>query len=74
MLLSTILSSIYKSSALGTTNLQLMATAQRHEVEINEDLAARQPEDQWLARADWQAHDYQSRLRGAASGPATAAK
>ena len=44
------------------------------EVEIDEDLAARQPEDQWLARADWQAHDYQSRLRGAASGPATAAK
>ncbi len=44
------------------------------EVEIDEDLAARQPEDQWRARADWQAHDYQSRLRGAASGPATAAK
>ncbi|KZY06043.1 MULTISPECIES: DUF934 domain-containing protein [unclassified Sulfitobacter] len=35
------------------------------EVEIDEELAARQPEDQWLARADWQAHDYQSRLRGA---------
>ncbi len=35
------------------------------EVEISEDLAKRQPEDQWLARADWQAHDYQARLRGA---------
>jgi uncharacterized protein (DUF934 family) len=34
------------------------------EVEIPDDLAARQPEDQWLARADWRAHDYQSRLRG----------
>lgn len=34
------------------------------EVEINDDLAARQPEPQWLARANWQAHDYQSRLRG----------
>jgi uncharacterized protein (DUF934 family) len=34
------------------------------EVEIDDDLAARQPEDQWLARAGWQAHDYQSRLRG----------
>lgn len=34
------------------------------EVEIDDDLAARQPEPQWLARADWQAHDYQSRLRG----------
>lgn len=34
------------------------------EVEISEDLASRQPEDQWLARADWRAHDYQSRLRG----------
>jgi uncharacterized protein (DUF934 family) len=36
------------------------------EVEIDTDLAARQPEDQWLARADWQAHDYQTRLRAAA--------
>jgi uncharacterized protein (DUF934 family) len=34
------------------------------EVEIPDDLAARQPQDQWLARANWQAHDYQSRLRG----------
>ena len=34
------------------------------EVEIDAELAARQPEDQWLFRADWRAHDYQSRLRG----------
>lgn len=34
------------------------------EVEIDETLAARQPEDQWQARADWRAHDYQARLRG----------
>lgn len=34
------------------------------EVEIDATLAARQPEDQWLARADWRAHDYQARLRG----------
>ena len=33
------------------------------EVEISADLAARQPEHQWRARADWRAHDYQSRLR-----------
>lgn len=33
------------------------------EVEISEELAARQPEDQWLRRANWKAHDYQSRLR-----------
>ncbi len=32
-------------------------------VEIPDDLAARQPQDQWLFRADWRAHDYQSRLR-----------
>ena len=32
-------------------------------VEIPDDLAARQPQDQWIFRADWQAHDYQSRLR-----------
>jgi uncharacterized protein (DUF934 family) len=34
------------------------------EVEISDDLADRQPEDQWLFRADWTANDYQSRLRG----------
>ncbi|WP_116133899.1 DUF934 domain-containing protein [Tropicimonas sp. IMCC34043] len=34
------------------------------EVEIDAALAARQPEDQWRTRADWQAHDYRSRLAG----------
>jgi uncharacterized protein (DUF934 family) len=34
------------------------------EVEIPDDLAARQPEDQWLFRADWRDHNYQARLRG----------
>ena len=34
------------------------------EVEIDDVLAARQPQDQWLARADWQSHSYQNRLRG----------
>lgn len=34
------------------------------EVEINAALAARQPEPQWLARANWHSHNYQSRLRG----------
>ncbi len=34
------------------------------EVEIDATLAARQPQEQWLFRADWQAHDYQNRLRG----------
>ena len=37
------------------------------EVEVPDDLAARQPEPQWLARADWQAHDYQNRLRATAT-------
>ena len=32
------------------------------EVEIEESLAQRQPEPQWLARADWRAHDHRSRL------------
>jgi len=36
------------------------------EVEIDAALARRQPEDQWRARAGWQAHDYQSRLRAPA--------
>ena len=34
------------------------------EVEIDTALAERQPQDQWLFRADWQAHNYQARLRG----------
>lgn len=34
-----------------------------NEVEIDNELAARQPEEQWLRRANWQAQDYQSRLR-----------
>ncbi|EPX82700.1 Uncharacterized protein putative in bacteria [Rubellimicrobium thermophilum DSM 16684] len=33
------------------------------EVEIDEALAARQPQDQWLARANWRDHWYQARLR-----------
>jgi uncharacterized protein (DUF934 family) len=33
------------------------------EVEIPDELAARQPEDQWQFRADWRSHDYQSPLR-----------
>lgn len=33
------------------------------EVEITADLAARQPAGQWAFRADWQAHDYQAKLR-----------
>ncbi|GAB1363264.1 DUF934 domain-containing protein [Rhodobacter sp.] len=31
--------------------------------EIPDEIAARQPWDQWQSRADWRAHDYQSRLR-----------
>lgn len=34
------------------------------EVEISDELAARQPQEQWLARAQWGAHNYQARLRG----------
>jgi uncharacterized protein (DUF934 family) len=32
-------------------------------VEIPDELAARQPAEQWQFRADWQAHHYQARLR-----------
>ncbi|WP_372674796.1 DUF934 domain-containing protein [Aquicoccus sp.] len=35
------------------------------EVEIPSEIATRQPEAQWRARADWQAHDHQGRLRAA---------
>lgn len=34
------------------------------QVEIPADLAARQPENQWLARADWRENHYLARLRG----------
>jgi uncharacterized protein (DUF934 family) len=34
------------------------------EVEINQDLAARQPQEQWKFRADWKDNDYQDRMRG----------
>ena len=34
------------------------------EVEISADLARRQPEQQWLARADWQAWDHRDQLAG----------
>ena len=33
------------------------------EVEIPDALALRQPQEQWLARADWRENDYLSRLR-----------
>ncbi|MXY32647.1 MAG: DUF934 domain-containing protein [Boseongicola sp. SB0664_bin_43] len=33
------------------------------EVEIDDELAARQPEEHWLRRANWQSHDYQALLR-----------
>ena len=35
------------------------------EVEIPADLAQRQPEPQWLARANWQDHGYRARLQQA---------
>ncbi|MDO5705248.1 MAG: DUF934 domain-containing protein [Paracoccus sp. (in: a-proteobacteria)] len=34
------------------------------EVEITPELAARQPQDQWLARADWQDFDHRAELAG----------
>ncbi len=37
------------------------------EVEISDELAARQPQEDWLFRADWQENDYQARLRGSAA-------
>lgn len=34
------------------------------EVEISDELALRQPEPEWVFRADWQENDYQARVRG----------
>ncbi|PSL20444.1 DUF934 domain-containing protein [Shimia abyssi] len=33
------------------------------EVEISDEHAARQPQEDWVFRADWKAHDYQARMR-----------
>lgn len=33
------------------------------EVEISDELAQRQPENQWRFRADWTEHDYRARLK-----------
>lgn len=40
------------------------------DVEISEELATRQPEPQWLARANWQQNDYQARMRGGSAAAA----
>jgi uncharacterized protein (DUF934 family) len=34
------------------------------EVEISDELAARQPQEDWQSRANWRDHHYQARLRG----------
>ncbi|WP_422050908.1 DUF934 domain-containing protein [Shimia sp.] len=34
------------------------------EVEISDELSTRQPEEEWKFRANWQANDYQARMRG----------
>ncbi|MEE2862244.1 MAG: DUF934 domain-containing protein, partial [Pseudomonadota bacterium] len=34
------------------------------EVLVAADIAARQPEDQWLARADWKDWDHRAQLAG----------
>jgi uncharacterized protein (DUF934 family) len=34
------------------------------EVEITQELAERQPQEQWQFRADWKDNDYQARMRG----------
>jgi uncharacterized protein (DUF934 family) len=52
--------------ALGPVIADQYAMARRvgfDSVEIPDDLAARQPQEQWQFRADWQAHNYLSRLR-----------
>lgn len=52
--------------ALGPVISDQYAMARRvgfDSVEIPDDLALRQPQEQWLARADWQAHDYLARLK-----------
>ena len=57
---------LIRAAGITTITPTLAAMARRvgfDSVEIPDDLAARQPQDQWIFRADWQAHDYQSRLK-----------
>ncbi|MEM6940613.1 MAG: DUF934 domain-containing protein [Pseudomonadota bacterium] len=57
--------------AHGTVIADQYAMARRSgfdEVEVSDEIAARQPADQWQFRANWQEHDYQARLRGASRG------
>ena len=52
--------------ALGPVIADQYAMARRvgfDQVEIPDDLAARQPQAQWLYRANWRQHDYLSRLK-----------
>ena len=52
--------------ALGPVIADQYAMARRvgfDQVEIPDELAARQPQSQWLYRANWQQHDYLSRLK-----------
>ena len=52
--------------ALGPVIADQYAMARRvgfDDVEIPDDLALRQPEPQWLSRADWKSHDYLARLK-----------
>ena len=35
-------------------------------IAVSKALATRQPEDEWLFRSNWSAHDYQTRLRKSA--------
>ena len=52
--------------ALGPVIADQYAMARRvgfDSIEIPDDLALRQPEAQWLSRADWKAHDYLARLK-----------
>ena len=52
--------------ALGPVIADQYAMARRtgfDEVEIPDDLAQRQPQAQWQARANWQSHDYLARLK-----------
>jgi siroheme synthase (precorrin-2 oxidase/ferrochelatase) len=58
---------IKRALAAGHVIADQYAMAQRagfDEVEISPDLARRQPQEAWVFRADWRAHDYQNRLRG----------
>ena len=62
-----VLRAVYRLRATGRLIADQYAMARRvgfDEVQVAPDIAARQPQEQWRARADWKAWDHRAELAG----------